>query len=107
LAKVLVWLAYGILLVAVVILAIAFILRLFAANPAAEFTQWVYRSAARIAEPFRGIFPPIEGDNGSVVDLSLLFAMIMYGLLTLAGILCGAWVGGRVQVRAKLPAESC
>ena len=31
----------------------------------------------------------------------------LYGLLTLGGILCGAWVGGRVQARAKLPAESC
>jgi hypothetical protein len=31
----------------------------------------------------------------------------LYGLLTLAGILTGAWVGGRVQQAARLPAESC
>ena len=31
----------------------------------------------------------------------------LYGLLTLAGILAGAWVGGRVQQATKLPAESC
>jgi uncharacterized protein len=31
----------------------------------------------------------------------------LYGLLTLAGILCGTYVGGVLQRRAKLPAEGC
>lgn len=30
-----------------------------------------------------------------------------YGLLTLAGIVAGVWVGGRVQRAARLPSESC
>jgi len=31
----------------------------------------------------------------------------LYGLLTLAGILGGVWVGGLVQRAAKLPSEGC
>lgn len=30
-----------------------------------------------------------------------------YGLITLAGIFAGVWVGGRVQRAARLPSESC
>ena len=35
-------------------------------------------------QPFRGIFPSVEGEQGSVFDVSMLFAMFMYGLLALA-----------------------
>ncbi len=31
----------------------------------------------------------------------------LYGLITLAGIVAGSWVGGRLQVRHGLPAEGC
>ena len=71
---------YGFVVVAVTILGIAFFLRLFNANVSAPFVEWIYRSTAVIMQPFRGIFPPVEGEQGSVLDVSILFAMLMYSL---------------------------
>jgi hypothetical protein len=38
----------------------------------------VYRNVERIMEPFRGMFPTHALNDRSVVDFSLLFAMIVY-----------------------------
>ena len=35
-------------------------LELLGANPDAHFVEWIYRAAANITEPFRGIFPTTE-----------------------------------------------
>jgi ABC-type Fe3+ transport system permease subunit len=91
-AKVLLWFVYVWVVLNLVLLFLAFVLRLFGANPDAGFTQWVYRSVTRSMAPFRGIFEPIVISDQSVLDTSLLFAMIIYGLVALllsAGI---AWV---------------
>jgi hypothetical protein len=75
------------------------VLRLFGASTDAEFTQWVYRSVQRAMAPFRGIFEPIPLNDQSVLDTSLLFAMIVYGIVALllrAGI---DWVTGFVERR--------
>jgi uncharacterized protein YggT (Ycf19 family) len=82
--RVLVWLVYAYVVLASTILTIAFFLLLFNASTAAAFTQWVYRSADRVMEPFRGIFPTAVGENGAVLDFAVLFAIIMYGILAAA-----------------------
>ena len=74
---------YAFAIACIVILAIAFFLQLFNANQTAPFVDWTYRAAKRIMQPFRGIFPPLEGEQGSVFDVSMLFAIFMYGLLAL------------------------
>jgi hypothetical protein len=74
---------YVVLLAYAVIVGMAFVLKLFGANPTSDFADWVYRASANIIEPFRGIFPtkPV-GENGrSVFDASLLFALLMYIIL--------------------------
>ena len=81
--KVLLWLVYVWVVVDLVLLGLAFVLRLFGANPQAGFTEWVYRSVQRAMAPFRGIFEPIPLTDQSVLDTSLLFAMIIYGLVAL------------------------
>jgi uncharacterized protein YggT (Ycf19 family) len=94
--KVLLWLVYVWVVVDVVLLFLAFVLRLLGANPTAGFTEWVYRSVERAMAPFRGIFEPIALTDQSVLDTSLLFAMIIYGLVALllrAGI---DWLSGVV-----------
>ncbi|HEV3351695.1 MAG TPA: hypothetical protein VG076_02160 [Acidimicrobiales bacterium] len=85
-----VWLVYAFVVVAIVIATLAFFLQLLGANPNADFAAWVYRSAARVTAPFRGLFPtkPVTGD--SYLDVSLLFAIIMYGIF---GILISELVG--------------
>src|SRR5436190_16289449 len=78
-----VYAAYGFAAVAIVLLSIAFFLQLFDASRSAPFVAWVYRATDRIMKPCRGTFPAQEGENGSVLDLSFVFAMLMYGLLAL------------------------
>jgi uncharacterized protein YggT (Ycf19 family) len=87
---------YGFAIVCIVILAMAFFLQLFNANATAPFVDWVYRAAKRIMLPFRGIFPSVEGEQGSVFDVSMLFAMFMYGLLALAANGLVAWIDRKI-----------
>jgi hypothetical protein len=77
-----VWLVYAFALVAIVIATLAFVLQLLGANPSSGFAEWVYRSASRVTAPFRGIFPSHVSGN-STLDVSLLFAIIMYALFAL------------------------
>jgi uncharacterized protein YggT (Ycf19 family) len=83
-SRFLVLFVYAITMVAIVLLIIAFFLKLFGASPDAPFTQWVYKSSGRVLAPFRGIFPVVEGESGSVLDFSILFAILMYGIAALA-----------------------
>jgi uncharacterized protein YggT (Ycf19 family) len=79
-ARLLTYLVYAFVLVALAILACGFFLLLFGANPDAPFAEWVYRSLARVMAPFRGLFEPVPLNGDSVLDSSVLFAMIIYGL---------------------------
>jgi hypothetical protein len=80
--RAIVWLVYAFALIAIVIATMAFVLQLLGANPDSGFAQWVCRSANRVTAPFRGIFPSHVNGN-SVLDVSLLFAIIMYALFAL------------------------
>ena len=82
-ARALTWLIYAFVILVLIILALGFFLLLFGASPTAEFTQWVYRALSRIMAPFRGIFEPIPLNGDSVLDTSVLFAMIIYGIIGL------------------------
>jgi uncharacterized protein YggT (Ycf19 family) len=83
-ARAIVWFVYAVVVLELVLLTFAFFLRLFGASTEAEFTQWVYRSVDRAMQPFRGIFPAEEIGEASVLDFSLLFAMIVYSIFALA-----------------------
>ena len=48
-------------------------------------------------QPFRGIFPPLEGEQGSVFDVSMLFAIFMYGLLALGLHALIAWIDRKIS----------
>lgn len=92
------WLVYAYLAVAVVILVLAFFLMLFNASTTAEFTQWVYRSADRVLQPFRGIFPTAElGEQGSVIDFAVLFAIIMYGIFAMIVSTLVSWLDRKID----------
>jgi uncharacterized protein YggT (Ycf19 family) len=82
-ARGLVLFIYGFAIVCTVILAMAFFLELFIANEGTPFVRWVFRATDRIMQPFRGIFPAVEGESGSIFDPALLFAIFMYWLLAL------------------------
>lgn len=102
LARVLPWLVYVYLLLEVIVLTLAFFLLLFNASTDAAFTEWVYRSAERAMEPFRGIFPSATGDNGSVLDFAILFAIIVYGILAMVVQSLIHWIDRKIaEERAK------
>ena len=87
---------YGFAIVCTVILAMAFFLELFNANEGTPFVQWVFRATDRIMQPFRGIFPAVEGESGSLLDPALLFAMFMYRLLALGMHALVGWIDRRI-----------
>ena len=95
-SRALILFVYGFAIACIVILAMAFFLQLFNANTTAPFVDWVYRAAKRIMQPFRGIFPSVEGEQGSVFDVSMLFAMFMYGLLALGAHGLIAWIDRKI-----------
>jgi uncharacterized protein YggT (Ycf19 family) len=68
-------------------LAFRFVLKLFGANAANGFVDWIYDMSDALLEPFRGIFPVRVFENAYVLEFSTLFAMLVYliaGLLLLA-----------------------
>ena len=81
--RAIVWLVYALVVVAIIIATLAFFLQLFGASPTSDFAAWVYRSAARVTAPFRGIFPSHAITDDAYLDVSLLFAIIMYGIFAL------------------------
>ena len=87
---------YAVVLSFLVILTMAFSLRLLGANPVADFTEWIYRSAGRIMEPLRGIFPATQVSDRSVFDASLLFGMIVYSIVALDVHVLVDWFARRI-----------
>lgn len=97
-ARVLLWLVYAWVTVMLVLLFLTFILQLAGASPDAEFVQWVYRSVERAMAPFRGIFEPITFSGDSVLDGSVLFAMIVYGFVAMGLNVALDWLTGRLRL---------
>ena len=110
-AKILSYFVYVYLIVVEIVLAIGFVLLLFGANQSAGFTQWAYRNLDRVMAPFRGIFTPIElgtttGDVQAVFDTSVLFAMIIYGILALVFSWLIGWLTDRLWRLDALEADA-
>ena len=72
------WFLYAVVMAVVIILLIAFVLRLTGASTDASFTRWIYRSSESAMRPFRGIFPVKEVGDASVLDASLLLGAVAY-----------------------------
>ena len=95
-ARALTYLVYAFAIVTLVLLVLGFVLELFGANPHAPFAEWLYRGLRRVMAPFRGLFEPVPLDGRSVLDPSILFAMLVYGIVALAlGGLIG-WLSDRI-----------
>jgi uncharacterized protein YggT (Ycf19 family) len=95
------WIVYAVVLAKAALLATAFLLRLAGANPDASFASWVYRSADRSMDPFRGIFPTRELSGTSVLDMSLLFAAAVYLVLGLLVDATLRWLGRQLSDRER------
>jgi hypothetical protein len=101
---------YFYVIVVEIILAIGFFLLLFGANPSAGFTQWAYRNLDRVMEPFRGIFTPIQlgttnGNVEAVFETSVIFAMIVYGIVAMLLSAATTWLSQRLRKLDAAEAE--
>lgn len=83
-ARALAYLAYAFVIVALVLLLLAFFLKLFGANPDAPFAEWLHHGLRGVMAPFRGLFEPVSLDGRSVLDVSIVFALIVYGIVATA-----------------------
>ena len=75
-----VWYILGIL---EIILAFRFVLRLFAANPAAGFTHFIYSISYPFAAPFLAVFSTTHVAS-SAFEWTTLLAMVVYWLIAVA-----------------------
>lgn len=76
-----VWYIVGIL---EALLAFRFLLKLFAANPQAGFTSFIYSVTAPFAAPFLNVFRISRVVEGSILEWTTLLAMVVYWLLAFA-----------------------
>ena len=69
------------LVVIVMILAAAFLLSFLGANPQAGFAQWIYARTDSIMTPFNGLFNEMSVSESMNINVSLLFAILVYGAI--------------------------
>lgn len=101
-SKAISFVVYLYVIVVEIILLLGFLLLLLGANPSSSFVEWVYRSLDRAMRPFRGIFEPIElgvnqADVPSVLETSVLFAMVVYAILALVIHALLTWLDSRID----------
>ncbi|HET7578739.1 MAG TPA: YggT family protein [Bacillales bacterium] len=63
------------------ILGIHILLKLFGANEGVPFVNWMYHLSAPLLKPFHGIFDNMVFQGKYVLDLSAVFALIIYGIV--------------------------
>lgn len=63
------------------LLILRIILKLLGANVAAPFVDWIYRTSSPLLSPFEGMFPTSELGSGFVLEISALFAVLIYAFL--------------------------
>jgi uncharacterized protein YggT (Ycf19 family) len=70
------------------LLLIRLVLKLLGANTTAAFTQWIYNVTDVLLAPFHNLLPTI-GSNNSVLEMSVIVAILVYALI--------AWVLARLM----------
>ncbi|MDE2026134.1 MAG: YggT family protein [Patescibacteria group bacterium] len=63
------------------LIALRILLKFFGANPFTPFVVWVYQTSKPLLAPFEGIFPTATTRNGFVLEVSALFALLVYAFL--------------------------
>lgn len=57
------------------------LLKLFGANAAAPFVNWVYATSTPLIAPFEGMFPAPRLQGGFVIEFSALFGLLIYAFV--------------------------
>jgi hypothetical protein len=97
LARAVAYVAYAYIVIVEIILVQGFLLLLFGANTGSSYVDWAYRSLERVMAPFRGIFDSVQLNGNSVLDTSVIFAMVIYGILAILVRSLLDWLTYRLQ----------
>jgi hypothetical protein len=73
------------------------ILQLFGASPSSPFVSWLYGITDGLAAPFAGAFPIWSPGGNSVIDLTIILAMVCYALLGWLIVLLISFVFGSMR----------
>ncbi len=76
--------AYAIAIIATLYLGFAFFLLLFGANYATPFVKFIYNGAQAFGHPFANMFPTHKVSDTGYLDVTALFAALIYMLLAVA-----------------------
>jgi len=96
--RALVWIVYAWVAITIVLLFLGFLLQLLGADPTAGFVEFIYRSTERAMAPFRGIFESVPLSDNSTLDVSILFAIIVYSFAALGLGIALDWVTRKLEV---------
>jgi uncharacterized protein YggT (Ycf19 family) len=78
LSKVAAWLMYLWVLFGIIVLTLRVLLLAFSASTTAGFYQFVINTSTQYLDPFRGLFPPHQVGDTGYIDVSALFAIVVY-----------------------------
>ena len=95
------WTIFGVITLSLRVLLLA-----FSANPATGFVTFIYDTSSRYLEPFRGIFPTRGVGEAGYLDVSALFAIIMYMLFLWAVLALIDYVERNMQNAAQDAAKN-
>ncbi len=57
------------------------LLKFLGASMTAPFVNWVYQTSKPLLVPFEGIFPSSSPGGGFVLEISALFALVVYAVI--------------------------
>ncbi|MBI2797938.1 YggT family protein [Candidatus Saccharibacteria bacterium] len=79
--KIVVYVTYGVVVFAEIVLGFRIFFLLFNANANTPFVRFIYNTSNDFLAPFRGIFLPHDSVTGGYLDVSALFALIVYAII--------------------------
>ncbi|HMS23868.1 MAG TPA: YggT family protein [Candidatus Saccharibacteria bacterium] len=81
--KILTYAMYAYVMFGIIVLGLRVFLLAFSASPDAGFVEFIYKTSSDFLQPFRGIFPPRAVSETGYLDVSAMFAMIIYGMIAM------------------------
>lgn len=63
------------------ILSFRIFLKFFGASTQAPFVSWIYETSKPLLYPFEGMFPSSTLSHGFTIEISALFALIIYAFV--------------------------
>jgi uncharacterized protein YggT (Ycf19 family) len=80
-SKVIAWLMYAWVLFGIITLTFGVFLLAFSANTNSGFYQFIAKTSTQYLEPFRGLFPPHPVGETGYINVSALFAIVVYAFV--------------------------